>query len=236
LYFTGFMESLMNKLNAMLPYVITYNVTAHQALFDQVTYDPAVWAFFNSTAATVLTGLGYGDYVGGFSNVGTMVGVILQTLQALIQALVDNYPDKKAYLIGILRAGLPGYTPIDKWWEKILDDFDIDEDTIWRTAANDYHQGGVYLDGQTVVIEFEWYNVLDWHGDKLEERDDYEERYTYGDTGSQSVVEFTDGDDVFYKIESLSPAIPGYEISIFLAAAAISALGLIYVVMKKRRK
>ena len=139
-------------------------------------------------------------------------------------------------MAAILRAGLPAHAPVDKWWEKVIDDFNIDEDTVWVNLQGDANQGGVYVDGKTVVIEYEWYNVQDWHGIKYEDRDDYEERYTYGDTGGQSMVEFTDGDEVFYKIEALSPAIPGYEITIFLAAAAISALGLIYVVMKKRRK
>ncbi|MFX1340952.1 MAG: hypothetical protein ACFFDK_20245 [Promethearchaeota archaeon] len=158
----------------------------------------------------------------------------LGDIQDNLRASVRN---KKDYLIAILRAGLPAHAPVDKWWEKVLDDFNIDDDAIWTNLQGDNHKGGVKMDGNTVVVEIEWVGVLDLEYDgTYEEREDYEERYTYGDTGSQSMIEFTDGDDVFYKIESLSPAIPGYEITIFLAAAAISALGLIYVVMKKRRK
>jgi len=187
-------------------------------------------ALINAPIGPPFNGFG-GDAVYAFYYLNDITG--LAPIQASLLASMRN---KKEYLAAILRAGLPAHAPVDKWWEKVIDDFNIDEDTVWVNLQGDANQGGVYVDGKTVVIEYEWYNVQDWHGIKYEDRDDYEERYTYGDTGGQSMVEFTDGDEVFYKIEALSPAIPGYEITIFLAAAAISALGLIYVVMKKRRK
>lgn len=157
-------------------------------------------------------------------------------LNEIQESLMASIRNPKEYLAAILRAGLPAHAPVDKWWQKVVDDFNIDDDHVWYNLQGDANKGGVYMEGKTVVIDYEWVNVQDKHGDKLEDRDDYQERYTYGDTGGQSSLEFTDGDNVFYRIEALSPAIPGYEITILLASAAISALGLIYVVMKKRRK
>ncbi|MFX1393917.1 MAG: hypothetical protein ACFFAH_10115 [Promethearchaeota archaeon] len=233
LYFVGFMNYVADNLDAMLPLIVSYNATCHATLF---THDPSVFAFLNSTAASVLYSIGYSQYIGGPSNVAALCGVVAATIPQLSAAVRASRPDKKNYLTGVLRAGLPVYAPVDKYWEKVLDDFNINDELVWMDSLFQTHKGGIKLEGKTVVVEMEWVNVWDDHEGTLEEREEYEERYTYGDTGGQSVISFVDGSEEFYRIESLSPAIPGYEITIFLAAAAISALGLIYVVMKKRRK
>lgn len=72
-------------------------------------------------------------------------------------------------------------------------------------------------------------------GDGKDELEDFEWVFTYGDTGTQDVIQIKDGDVVFYEIGILEQ-IPGFEISVILGASAVSIIGLIYVVMKKRKK
>ena len=163
---------------------------------------------------------------------------ILQTGPGLLK--IEPYfrslvPDKKGYMFLMLKKGLPAHQDVGKWWDSVLDDFDIDEDMIWGTAPFQ-HQGGVEVDGNTVTYEVEWMpsaTYMEADG-TLEQLEDYEVKFTYSDTGGQSSMEFV-GSETFYKTESLAPVIPGYEISILLATAAISAIALIYVVMKKKR-
>ncbi|MFX1395206.1 MAG: hypothetical protein ACFFAH_16805 [Promethearchaeota archaeon] len=237
LYFTGFMGFIRDKLINMLPYLDLWF-----AATQQLKLYPDSYSVLNDTAALLLTSdyLDRSDLISfplfGNDNVVAVYQVIKGNIEGLRDAVIASIPDKKNYLTGVLRAGLPVYAPVDKYWEKVLDDFNINDESLWYDSLLVPHKGGIKLEGKTVVVEMEWENVWDDHEGTLEERESYEERYTYGDTGGQSVVSFVDGSDEFYRIESLSPAIPGYEISILLAAAAISALGLIYIVMKKRRK
>jgi hypothetical protein len=179
-------------------------------------------------------------------------------LLALKPFFVDAAPGQdKEYLAMILENGIPAHQPVDKWLEDLIDAFDIDDDAwfgddvtlysdiILRWAGyemigvpvtDDLHTGGISVDGLVVTVEYEWpEGLLNNPLDLESQRDDYEVVYTYGDTGGQSKIEFFSGDDLFYQTESIAPTIPGYEVSILLGAAAIATLGLIFVVVKKRR-
>ncbi|MFX0188300.1 MAG: hypothetical protein ACFE8A_11265 [Candidatus Hodarchaeota archaeon] len=153
----------------------------------------------------------------------------------LIDFFRSKVPDKAEYLITILRAGIPAHQSVDKWLERLVDGFDIPDD-VYYGGTDDNFLCDVSVDEMQVTIEIEWADGVMWNPGAAvpEERDDYEMVFLYSDTGSQSSMTYQNG-DIFYKTESLAPVIPGYEISILLGAAAISAISLIYVVMKKRR-
>lgn len=151
---------------------------------------------------------------------------------------------EKEYLALMFQGGIPASQGVERWLDKVIDDFNINEDLYWGTLddpntvadeSDDQHKGGITVDGLVVTVEYEWaVGVLGVDG--VNQRDDYEIEYTYGDTGGQSSVVYQAGDDIFYKTESLSPAIPGFEVTILLGTAAIATLGLVYVIMKKRKK
>jgi hypothetical protein len=62
----------------------------------------------------------------------------------------------------------------------------------------------------------------------------YSEEITYDtSTGVMSDMKYSEGGKVMFEI-ALVPAIPGYELSILLGVSAISTIGLIYIVMKKK--
>lgn len=164
--------------------------------------------------------------------------------------ILDVMPlQKKEFLALLFEKGLYAMQPVDKYLEKLIDDFDIDEDAIWGDDLekdgmewkDDLNNGGITIEGRIVTVEYEWtkdiYDVPETvEVDPLihDPREDYKIIYTYGDTGGQISIEY-EGSDIFFKIESIAPLIPGYEITILLASAAISALAIIYVVMKKKR-
>ena len=67
-----------------------------------------------------------------------------------------------------------------------------------------------------------------------DELEDWEVVFTYSEYGSQSKVQYMDGDDIFYEKAGVDQ-IPGFEVTIIIGASALSILGLIYIVMKKRK-
>ncbi|MFW9899272.1 MAG: hypothetical protein ACFFDO_08445 [Candidatus Thorarchaeota archaeon] len=169
----------------------------------------------------------------------------------LLEFFRDKVPDKAEYLISLLRSGIPAHQDVGKWLDKMVEGFDIPDDVLY--GADKYEQVGldlwpatkiaeeqfycdVSVNEMQVTVEIEWEDLVYRDPGVLAsgERDDYEMIFSYSDTGGQSSVTYQNG-DIFYKTESLAPVIPGYEISILLGAAAISAISLIYVVMKKRR-
>ena len=181
----------------------------------------------------------------------TAIFNVIANLNALITAYFRrSLPSEKSYLVSLLESGLPAHQDVNKWWSTVLDDFDLDKDEIYGDGPSDAvlnafgfatyddrQQGGIEIDGLVITVEVDWLDTV-WRDPtsiELDERKDYDIIFTYSDTGGQSSVEYVKGDEVFYKKESLSPTIAGFEISILLGAAAISALGLIFIVMKKRR-
>ncbi len=108
-------------------------------------------------------------------------------------------------------------------------------DTIYVYAEVD-----VEWDGSAVVVEINYQDgqldprdILRGEADP-DELDDWEWVFPYGDTGSQGTVQIKDGDTVFWEDGGVDQ-IPGFEITIILGASAVAILGLIYVVMKKRK-
>ncbi|TFG01981.1 MAG: hypothetical protein EU540_02475 [Promethearchaeota archaeon] len=164
--------------------------------------------------------------------------------------ILDVIPlQKKEFLAFLFEEGLYAMQPVDKYLEKIIDDFDIDEDAVWGDDLeidgmewkDDLNNGGITVEGRIVSVKYEWvgniYDIPDTEEVNPllhDPREDYKIIYTYGDTGGQISIEY-EGSETFFKIENIAPLIPGYEITILLASAAISALAIIYVVMKKKR-
>ncbi|MFX0077022.1 MAG: hypothetical protein ACFE96_16365 [Candidatus Hermodarchaeota archaeon] len=166
-------------------------------------------------------------------------------LKYIMPEVYDAVPmQKKEYLAMLFGAGIYAMQPVDKFLEKIINDFDIDGDRVWgddftmyndTTRKDNLHIGGISIEGRVVTIEYEWAEpIYDDPNDLEKERKDYKIIYTYGETGGQISIEYV-GSEPFFKIEGIAPLIPGYEITILLASAAISAIALIYVVMKKKR-
>jgi len=228
LYFESLIQTLLNQMNgASASAYGLYNVGGAVPKINGNANEPLVDGGLAGLVAAGMLPAKYGD-----------TDIICQTIYgtpALISAyFAAKVPDRKEYVNLLLRQGLPAMQPVDKWWEKVLDDFRIDGDGIWGKAGNQ-HQGGIKQDGLTITVDYEWVDGVmnDWWWGP-EQREDYSVSYVYGDTGGQSSVIF-EGSGVFYQTESIAPTIPGFEISILLAAAAISALGLIYVIIRKRK-
>ncbi|MBD3256097.1 MAG: hypothetical protein GF383_13455 [Candidatus Lokiarchaeota archaeon] len=185
--------------------------------------------------------IGNGDWLLGSY---VLIQLVRQNLQAYF---LNEIPDKAEYLKMLLTSGIPAHAPVDKWLEKVIDDFDINEDQVWGTRLDDDYDtfGGwkmeVDQEGLVITLDFEWTttDVKDVPGSPYEEgreqKEDYEIVITYGDTGSRSKIEYITDDEVFYSIEGLAPAIPGYEIPVILAIAGLMTIGLIYAVLRKRR-
>ncbi len=87
-----------------------------------------------------------------------------------------------------------------------------------------------YPDGQIDPSDRPQFNGLN-----TRELDDFEYEFAFGDYGAQETRTIKDGDTIIWQL-GLIEQIPGFEISIILGASAISIIGLIYVVMKKRRR
>jgi hypothetical protein len=164
--------------------------------------------------------------------------IVYNALQVkLIDFFREKIPDRAEFLISLFRSGIPAHQDVSKWLTKMVDEFDINEDNYY--GKTDKFILDASVDGLTVTLKIEWAEGtkidkdMDFSDDN--ERQDYEMVFVYSDTGAQSSMTYQDGDDIFYKTEGKAPAIPGFELSILLGAAAISAIGLIYVIMKKRR-
>jgi hypothetical protein len=108
-------------------------------------------------------------------------------------------------------------------------------DTVYVWAEVD-----VEWDGSAVVIEINYQDdqydpkdILEGESDP-DELEDWEWVFPYGDTGTQGAVQLKDGNEVFWESKGIEQ-IPGFEVSIILGASALSIIGLIYVIMKKRK-
>jgi hypothetical protein len=117
---------------------------------------------------------------------------------------------------------------------------DLGGETIYLEAYMEFE-----WDGSAVIVEVEWQDdqidpkdSLLWGGiyagDGEDELEDFEIEFPYGDTGGQGTVSYMDGDEIFWQLGGVDQ-IPGFEITILLGASAVAILGLIYVVMKKRK-
>jgi hypothetical protein len=177
-------------------------------------------------------------------------------LQGSAASINFGYPSKTGYLMSVLLANQPMYVPQADFIAKLVDEFDLNEDALVKLPAlvsqSYLYQGSsvyipvyanvdIYTEGVAIIIEVEYQDEqidpadsLLIGGDGEDELDDFEIVLVYSDTGGPSSIEFKDGDEVFWKQEAVS-AIPGYEVHILLGASAITVIGLIFVIMKKRK-
>jgi hypothetical protein len=156
-------------------------------------------------------------------------------------------PDKKNFLYLLLKKGVPTYTPVDDFLHRMLEDFDIDGDDYYDVphvsltllqelgGLSVKAKGDVELDGTSITMEFEYQDNQKDPGDLEDELDDWEVTFTFSEYGFQSYVSYSDDGEEFYRKESLQ-TIPGFEVSVLLGVSAVSIIGVIYVVMKKRKK
>ena len=213
----------------------------------------------------------YHDFVVG------LYGGVDYFLESLWWVIEGGYPDKFGYLYKGLLGGQPIYTPSSDYLAKVLDEFDIDDDVLYKIPYLHYGEdlngdGVIYkvqigkkyslnplldLGGEVqyvyayadvseengvVTIEIEYqdgqidpHDIYAFGGDNEDELDDFEYEFAFGDYGAQETKTIKDGDTIIWQL-GLIEQIPGFEISIILAASAISIIGLIYVVMKKRKR
>ena len=86
-----------------------------------------------------------------------------------------------------------------------------------KDIVDDFDDNDIWIDGREVVFDMGEYKI----------------RFTYGDFGAQSAIEFkVKNGDVFYLIEG-GAAIPGYEIPLVLGIIALSTISLIYLIRKR---
>ncbi|MFX1275399.1 MAG: hypothetical protein ACFFAH_02930 [Promethearchaeota archaeon] len=143
-------------------------------------------------------------------------------------------PDKKEYLAELFLQGIPGMKPIEKYLEKVINDFDIDEDVYWGGTKK--HKGGITVNERVVTIEYEWaQGVLGVDG--VSQRENFKIEFTYASSGSQNLIEFK-GSEVFYRIEILNPTAQIYTVILItiIVIASIAIIGIGYVILKKMRK
>jgi len=185
-------------------------------------------------------------------------GALNQTLEAgaggpekIIEQFENVIPKKAGYLYLALEGGIPVYTPTGDYLKKMVEEFDIDDEDV--ETGHPAMDGivpftcDVEVEGMVITMEFEMDDYLDpadWEVDcdllvakALEDRDeleDWEVVFTYSEYGSQSKIQYMDGDDIFFEKGGVDQ-IPGYEVVILIGVSALSVLGLIYVIMKKRK-
>jgi len=195
------------------------------------------------------------QYIG----MGLDTATITQTAMGVGPLIYSNFeqliPKAGGYLYMALTGGLPVYTPTGKFLKNMVEEFEDDiEDSedVPETGHPDMdgsvpYEVSVKVDKEamTVTMKFEMDDYVDpaasspapgggYEIDDPDELEDWKVTFYYGEYGSQSKIEYSHSDDIFFSKESLA-IIPGFEITIILGASAIAILGLIYVVMKKRK-
>jgi hypothetical protein len=188
------------------------------------------------------------DQIMGGTGDLSVVGLALGTgIGGPLQVITDFeilIPKKAGYLYLALEGGLPVYTPVEDYLEKMVDEFRID-DEVEETGMPPIDgtipiKCDVDVEGRVITMKFEYrddfddpYEVakgeLDPH-----HLEDWEVVFTYSEYGSQSMRQYKDGDDIFFEMGGVEQ-IPGYEVTIIIGVSALSIVGLIYVLMKKRK-
>jgi hypothetical protein len=217
-----------------------------------------------------LTGIGEYDvdYVLGIY--GFVDGVI-ETVRNTFNALI---PDKAGYLLNTLEAGQPCCGPATDFIVKVLDEFNINDEVLWKIpwiehgedlnldgAVNEMPIGtmspntGADLGGETIYIyAYAEFSVdaagtvtveIEYQDDQLDPKDVLE-----GDSdpaelkdwefvfpkASDAPTQIKRGDTILWESTPIEGAIPGYEIHIIVGVSLVSVIGLIYVVMRKRKR
>jgi len=115
-------------------------------------------------------------------------------------------------------------------------DLDLGGETIYPKAYINYK-----VEGSNFLAEIEWpKDMIDpadmpvFGGKAEDELKDFEIEFPYGDTGTQGTVSYKDGTEIFWQMGGVE-SIPGYELTILLGVSAVSILGVIYILMRKRK-
>ena len=90
-----------------------------------------------------------------------------------------------------------------------------------------------YLDDQQDPKDMIKNYITPGSEDDPDELDDWEWVFPKAGDGP---TQMKDGDTIFYQTEPMEGPIPGYEIPVLIGVSLVSVIGLIYVVMKKRKK
>jgi len=179
----------------------------------------------------------------------TALGAGAQGPIIIYDAFEELIPKKAGFLYMALEGGLPCYVPTEDYLTKMVAEFNINDEFI--ETGHPAMEGSipftadVKVEGMTITMKFDFDDYLDpadWEIDKdllvadedPDELENWKVVFTYSEYGSQSKVQYMDGDDIFFEKGGVDQ-IPGYEVAILIGVSALSVLGLIYVVMKKRK-
>jgi hypothetical protein len=155
------------------------------------------------------------DAANGFMKSLTYLGAILggagdAMAEAGAAAAGDSYDGDAICWSMFVELGLPMAKPVAEYTTAVIDGLDPDN---WE-----FTESSKLLVGAIEGAE-----------------DDYNVRVTLSDMGVATKIEFVNMDaEAFYTIEGAAQ-IPGYEIPVMLAVAAFSTIGLVYLIMKKRK-
>jgi len=250
-------NELLNKIEPLVDSMIALNTS-----FNQL--NPTNWTALNNTVLVLLNLLKIVPPKPGEANPGleNLPWMLLEAalksdgtnflqngtsgLLAINDLVAGSIPGKFGFLYNLLLEGLPIYKPTDHFLGKIVDYFDIDDEDIEMGIPgldpSIQVRGGVELEGSAITLKFEYIDDTVDPADPDEELKDWEVTFTYGDTGSQESVIFKDDDgEEFYRSEGLPmdyfqiPLVRNIAIAAGISAA-VAILGVIYIIMRKRRK
>jgi len=287
-YLVGVTDSILSPLNTWFMYSNANTTLA--AVIKGAMYSAINNTALNDTIAGLAIAAGQpGNYLLGAFMLNSFA---VATVKYQVLALV---PDKFGYLWQLLWAGLPTYVPQKDFLNRMLkefeadDDFDGDklfgipylsygEDIVGATGGapdeevnavplGSYYQPfagfGAPLDqiiiplyGETVYMraypkleltdstisitieykdgQIDPKDLAEFDGAEEDELKDWTVEFPYGDTGSQGTISCKAGNTVFWQWGGVE-SIPGYELTIILGVSALSIIGIIYVMMKKRK-
>jgi hypothetical protein len=228
------------------------NVYGYYATVAGMGNMEALYTLLSLDGALGGTGASYGPG----SMIYTLMGAGSQVPTAIYDSFEELIPKAGGYLYLALSGGLPVYTPTGKFLANMIEEFedDIEDSEDTKETGHPDMDGSipfevsVKVDKEEMVVTMKfrmddyidpaYNNPKDAVGgvelDEPDEMEDWKVKFYYSEYGSQNKIEYLKGDDVFYSKESLA-VIPGFEITIIIGASAIAIIGLIYVIMKKRK-
>ncbi len=156
-----------------------------------------------------------------------------------------KFPLKFGFLYQLMIEGIPVYSPGNLYLMEATDAFDIDSDEH-EVGIPGLHKelsvyGDVETEGNKVILKFCYPEDTKDPDDSDNELEDFEVEITYSSLGTQESVVYKDGDNVFYKKESviLNAVIFGFPVwalSIGGAGALTATAGGTFGIVKKIKK
>jgi len=161
-------------------------------------------------------------------------------LYAIREILDEEIPEKFNFFFFLMLAGLPTYTPVDKYLATVIDDFDIDgeeyEMNIEGLNPDLKVYGDVELDGTVITLKFEYEDGQVDPDNPDNELKDWEIVIAYGNEGGAGGKVFRDSKTgkVFYDTEGLG-WLPELEVNIAIGISTLFIIMLIYAVLIRRK-